>query len=118
MKKVALFLVFAGFMTAGLTAQDKDQVKLKLQDGSCLVVDDSQFVSNDKVKLQDGTCVDINNIWGTTADKDQIRLRDGSCLNIDKVGKVADKDRLHDDSCLVENGILNNFKRLFGKFKR
>lgn len=116
--KIVTLLVFAVFATAGLTAQDKDQVKLKLQDGSCLVVDDSQLVAYDRLQLQDGTCLNISNISGTTSDKDQIRLRDGSCLDVDKVGKVADKDRLRDDSCLVEDGIPNNFKRLFGKFKR
>ena len=120
MKKVAIFLIFAVLATVGLTAQNKDQIKLQLRDGSCLELDDSQPADCDLIQLQDGSCLDINNIVGTSADKDRLQLRDGSCLDINKVGKIVDKDRLRlqDGSCIVEDGIINQFLNLFNKFKK
>ena len=100
MKKVTLLLVFAVFATAGLTAQDKDQVKLKLKDGSCLDLYDSELISCDRLLLKDGS---------------------GSRQSVYKVkGKAGDKNqiRLHDDSCLVEDGFAPQFLNLFNRFKK
>ena len=118
MKKVAIFLIFAVLATAGLTAQNKDQIKLQLRDGTCLELDDSQLADCDRIQLQDGSCLVIDNIEGISSDKDRLHLHDGSCLVIDKVAKIADKDQLglRDDSCLVEGGILNQFLNFFNKF--
>lgn len=97
MQKVAVFAVFA---TASLTAQDKDQDKLKLRDGSRLDLYDSNLTPCDRLLLKDGS---------------------GSQSNVNKTkGKSGDKDqvRLHDDSCLVEDGIAPQFLYLFKRYKK
>ena len=100
MKKVAVFAVFAVFATAGLIAQNKDQDKLKLRDGSCLDLYDSELVGCDRLLLKDGS---------------------GSQRNVTKEkGKAGDKDRirLRDDSCLVVDGISDVFLNLFKRSKK
>ena len=99
MRKVAIFAVIAVFATAGLTAQSKDQDKLKLRDGSCLDLYDSNLATCDKLLLKDGSGSqgNVNKAKGKAGDKDQIRLRD--------------------DSCLVEDGISDVFLNLFKRFK-
>lgn len=100
MKKATIIATVAILATVGLTAQDKDQDKLKLRDGSCLNVSDSNLVTCDRLLLKDGS---------------------GSQRNVDKTkGNYGDNDRirLRDNSCLVEDGIAPQFLNLYKRFKK
>lgn len=99
MKKLAFFTVITVFAVTGLTAQNRDQDKLKLRDGSCLDLYVSNLATCDRLLLKDGSGSQLANGKSVNnGDKDRKQLRDGSCLVVD--------------------GFVSQFLDLFNKFKK
>ncbi len=103
MKKLAIFTIITVFAAVGLTAQNKDQDKLKLRDGSCLDLYDSNLVTCDRLLLKDGS--------GSQRDTDKTKGKSGN--NGDK-----DRKQLRDDTCLTLDGFVPQFLNLFNRFKK